>query len=538
MFGQLVFVRLRAAQKALRDGRLDEAHRLATAPDLRKHPRAATVLVGLTERFLERARTHFRADRFVEALADLDRAEAGDVRQDEIAELRSNVTTVAAEVERMQASRHGRVQDAKRRIEGGSLAAGRKLLEQASEADHAARRLKRKAANRVGEVMDIVEQVERLIEQGQHAAAARRIQRARSLDAHDERISEIETRLCRKVLDAVRTALMAGRLGRASDELGCLGDLGASLPAKRELMELLATAAEAARSVACGKYGDARRWAMSLARLLPDTPWIEQAIEQMRQIDDIRTALTAGPLGERIATPAGAPDLRQGGSAPSPAPPARLDETVGIPGRSREMGALPERLLLLVDGGGSYLLLRGDRVSIGRAACDDPPPVAILSDLAPRHADLARVDDDYFLFSGRDVEVAGRKTRHHLLRDGDRVLLGKKAKFTFRLLSRRSSTAVLDLSDTTKMPNDVRRVILLDHHATIGQGEHAHVRCRHAGTPLILFERGGAIWIRAKNDGHVDTEAVRLPLGEPVEVHGVGLVLAPWKVGKVGGTKV
>lgn len=196
----------------------------------------------------------------------------------------------------------------------------------------------------------------------------------------------------------------------------------------------------------------------------------------------------------------------------------------------RTTGTLPDRLLLLVDGGGSYLLLRSEHASLGRVVSDNPADVPVFSDVAERHANINRIDDDYFLFSAKEVEVGGRKTRHHLLRDGDRIVFGRKAKFTFRLPSRKSSTAVLDLSDTTKIPNDVRRVILFRHHATVGNGPNAHIRCQHAGTPLVLFERNGVLWLRQKSDGHVDTEAVRLPLGEPIEFAGISLVLEPWQV--------
>ena len=176
--------------------------------------------------------------------------------------------------------------------------------------------------------------------------------------------------------------------------------------------------------------------------------------------------------------------------------------------------------------------------SVGRVACDDPADVPIFSDLAERHANIARVDDDYFLFSAKDVEVAGKKTKHQLLRDGDRILLGRKAKLTFRQPSRRSATATLDLSDTTKMPQDVRRVVLFHQHATIGQGPGVHVYCRHATPALVLFERGGTLWIRPKSDGHVDTEAKQVRLGEPVEIGGVSLVVEPWQMRQAGGATV
>ncbi|MCH7808199.1 MAG: hypothetical protein IIB60_03145 [Planctomycetes bacterium] len=84
------------------------------------------------------------------------------------------------------------------------------------------------------------------------------------------------------------------------------------------------------------------------------------------------------------------------------------------------------------------------------------------------------------------------------------------------------------------MPQDVRRVILFDGHATIGQGPTAHITCHHVQPALVLFERSGSLWIRQRNDGHVNVEATELKLGEPTEIGGVGLVLEPWRLRSSG----
>lgn len=217
-------------------------------------------------------------------------------------------------------------------------------------------------------------------------------------------------------------------------------------------------------------------------------------------------------------------------SGPPFAKPVSLQETIALPSAQMTPGDLPAKLLLLVDGGGSYLIIRGGRASIGRAAATEPADIPVFSDVASRHANIERVDDDYFLFSAKDVEIAGKKVKNHLLRSGDRIVLGKKAKLTFRMPSRKSPTAVLDLSDTTKMPNDVRRIVLFNKQALVGDGPHAHIRCRHAGPPMVLFERDGGLWIRQKSDGHNDTKAVPLPIGESVEIGGTSLVLQHWRV--------
>jgi hypothetical protein len=533
MFGRLFNSRLKAAENALQEGRLDEAYRLAIQPDLREHRRGAAVLATLTEKFIERARGFYREDRFRDAMLDLDRAEAGGGMKNEIAELRGYVQTVAAEHERHEDSRRQRLDAAVKRIEGGSLAAGRDMLERVATEDRAAHEVRRKADERAADAKRMVEHAERLLAAGQIPAAAERVRKAKAVDAHNEHVARLELQLCQKVMENARAAIVEGKLGRAADELACVGDLGRTLPSRRELADLLTVAQEAAAFVSGFRYAEARRQVMSLARQLPDAGWLKMASEQLRQLDEFQTALLAGPLGDRVVLSPSPKEAGHDGQSPPYKVPS-LDDTVALPGRIDIASGVPERLLLLVDGGGSYLILRGGQASVGRAASEHPADVPIFSDVAERHANVARVDDDYFLFGVKEVEVGGNKTQHQLLRDGDRIVLGKKAKFTFRLPSRKSPSAVLELSDTTKMPNDVRRVVLFNQHATVGNGPTAHILCRHAGAPLVVFERAGQLWIRRQSDGHVDTEAKPLRLSEPVEIGGVSLVLEPWKTSAPG----
>ncbi|MCH7597019.1 MAG: FHA domain-containing protein [Planctomycetes bacterium] len=521
MFEKLQFVRLRAAEKAQRDGRIDEAYRLASASDLRVHKRGAAVLASLTEAFVTRARDYYRDDKFTEALMDLDRAESGGGMEREIAELRGYVRTVAAEKVRQVESRRRRLDVAQKRIERGSLAAGRDMLERAGNSDVAAGELRQQATERARDARHAIEHAERLLNSGQYADAAECVLRAKSIDSHNEAVARVEAQLCSRVLENAQAAFQEGSLGRAQSELACLGSLGKGLPQRRELKDLLLIAVEVGKCLDRNQYADARRHAMSLARRVPNAKWIETAIEQTQKLEELRTLVAAGPFGDKL-------NLSSAGSGKRGKAPASLDDTVALPAVKGAASGLPERLLLLVDGGGSYLILRGAQASVGRAASDTPADIPLFSDVAERHANITRVEDDYFLFSARDVEVGGRRTQHELLKDGDRVVLGRKAKFTFRLPSRQSSTALLELSDTTKMANDVRRIVLFNHHAIVGSGRGAHIFCRHAGPTLVLFERSGAMWIRAKSDGHVDTEAQPLRLGESIEIGGVSLVLQAW----------
>ncbi|MCP4594706.1 MAG: coiled-coil domain-containing protein 22 [bacterium] len=531
MFGGLLNTRVRAAESALQQGRLDDAFRVAIQPEVRGHRRGPGLLRRLADQLIERARGHFAADRFAEALHDLNLAEASNAPQDRIKELRAQIKSVADEAARQEHSRRDRLAQARRRMEAGSLQAGRRILEAASNADPTAEKMKRDIDMRDNEAADLFVQVERLVRDGQWTAAVERLSKAKSLDPHDPKCAKLEADLCARLCKSVRQSMKDGRVQRAADELACLGNLGQSLPARRELDEVLRVVRQAGDALRGGDYDTARQNVLRIQHLAPEMGWAPKAAKQLGAIDEMVTALRAGPLGafENTARTDAAP-------APPLGIPVRngtLDETVAW-GAAPQVGNLPERVLLLVDDGGSYLLLRKERVTLGRAATSHPADIAIFADLDDHHADIARVGDDYFLFSPREVEVGGRPTRHQLLRDGDRVVLGRKAKFGFRLPSRKSPSAALDLSDTSKLPNDVRRVVLFTKTAMIGYGQGFHIQCRMARNPLVLFERDGSLWVRLSGRGHTADDAVRLELGKTVEIDGVSMVAKAWSAGPTG----
>jgi tetratricopeptide (TPR) repeat protein len=548
MFSQILFVRLRAAEQALRAGRLEEAFRLATNPDIQAHRRGAAILTELTDKLIERARVHFRADRFSEAFVDLERAEAGareavPARLGEIAELRQHVHTVSHEARRMADSRRRRLTAARERIDAGSLQAGQDLLASGPADDPDARRIQREVERRRQEAANSAEEARRLLDAGQLAPAVERIKRARGLDPRSETVMTLEASAGARILDEVRTALVDGRTLRALESLAMLGDLGQNTAARRELEQAMETIRAAGAALRHGNLDDARQHALRLQHLLPDAAWVRHSVAQLKQATELMAELTAGPLGsvpEMNPTPEQAarrvdleetrrvefrmPAVREGilaaaSAASGPTPPWAIPVAAG---------GLTERLVMLVNGGGSFLLLRGDRITLGRAASDQPADIPIISDLAERHAEIARLDEDYFLLSSRDVTVAGQNTRHQLLRDGDRVVLGRQAKFTFRQPNRKSASAVLDLSDTTRMPGDVRRVVLLKGNATVGFGPSAHIMCNGAERTYVLFERAGTLWIRPQGTGPVQTEARPIELGRTIEIGSLSFVIEPW----------
>ncbi|HUU82716.1 MAG TPA: hypothetical protein VM243_04350 [Phycisphaerae bacterium] len=532
MLSRLLIVRLKAAENALKDGRYDDAFRMATEPDIREHRRGASVLQKLTDRYLDRARAHFKADRYAEALLDLTKAQAGGVKTNEIAELREQIRTVAEEELRKDNSKRLRLQAARRRIERGSLRAGQRLLDEVGDDDPDAMALKRRVEDHQDDAAQWLSEAQRFFANGQVTEAIERLNKAKSAEPNAADAAELEAKISKQVIEQARAALQAGRVNRAIDELARLGSIGQSRSDRRELADCIDKVRQAAACLGDSRFEEVRQEVLRLEHLMPGVKWVGRTSAQLKQLDDLLLALRAGPLGQCADSGAVRVAVGSGPAVGGKADP--LAETIRLATPPLGGGTLPQRLLLLIDGGGSFLVLRGDRVSLGRAAAKLPADVPIFSDLSEHHAEIARVDDDYFLFATRDIEVGGRKTRHQLLRDGDRVGLGRRARFTFRLPNRKSPSAILQMSDSTRLPNDVRQVVLLRQTAMLGVGPSVHIACRSAQRGLLLFERAGGLWVQLQGRDGAAEGARPIEIGRTIEMAGVSFTVEPWQVRSAG----
>jgi tetratricopeptide (TPR) repeat protein len=520
----------------LADGRLDEAFRLATVPDLAQERRAQKVLSDAGEKLFARAEAHYKAGRCAEALIDLDKAERAGFKPNSVSDLRTIVRAAVDEQSRNQQSRRGRIDAAQQRLAAGSLRAAEQILERASVGDAQAGKLKQQAADREERAEELFKEVKQYVKDNHLARAIERFKDARRLHSKNKQVPEWERILVEKVIDSVNQSLTQGRLNRAFEEMNLLSGVGDQSPAKSEVATALETISAAGAAVTSGDYEGARRKVLGLEHLLPSAKWVRQAAAQLKQVDELVTQLHGGPLGlvpkataERRPGRESARAEARGSVSLVAQASARLDETMAMPGQLLGDSLLPERLLILVDGSGSYLLIRNPRASIGRAATDNPADIPIVSNLSERHADIARVDDDYFIFANREVNIGGKPVQQKLLQNGDKIILGKRSKLTFNLPSRKSSSAVLDLSGSGKLPNDVKRIILFDRLATVGRKSNAHIVVTTAAEDLVLYERGGKLWLRHKVNGRGD-EGVPIELDVPFEYAGVSMVVEPWKI--------
>ncbi len=536
MWGNLAQQRIRAAERDLASGRVDEAYRLASAPDLAESPRVQAMIQEIGERLFQRAEEHFKSGRYSEAISDLEKAGRGGVAPERISDLRTLIEGAVRSEVKDEHERRKRLDEAEQKLARGSLRGAEQILHGAPTGDSKVERLLAEAAERRRRGRELLDEVGSYLERSHWGMAVRRFLDAWGLDPQSPEAAEWEKTLVEKITSSVRSRLDGGDVRGAFEEYKLLAGIGESRAEKQSVRAMMEALAKAAGFLRNGDYEQARRSVLSLQHLLPNATWVRPVCEQLKQVDEAVTELHGGPLGLVPTADGGIrkSDFPKTTEVPasakhSPVPKVYSpnDETLVSPPPRVDAGAgLPDKMLLIIDGSGSYLIVRSPRMTIGRAACEHPADIPITADLSERHAEIVRNEDDYFLFAQQDVRVGDQPVRQHLFQNGDKIILGRKVKMTFHVPSRKTATAVLDLGHL-RLPRDVRRVILFDRVATIGRSSSSHVVVPTAKDEIVLFERDGRMWLKQQSRGS-DDPGIEIAMRRPIEFAGMSLTLEEW----------
>ncbi|HVR72931.1 MAG TPA: FHA domain-containing protein, partial [Planctomycetota bacterium] len=390
-----------------------------------------------------------------------------------------------------------------------------------------AARFRREVESRERKGEEARARVRAYIERGETVEALSALEEAvRACPRHEE-MPELRASVKKKAIEAIERAFGEGDLEGARGALARLRIVAEEGLEMRRLAEALELAEEAARALRRGEFDAALRLAARLQKARPGTAWVDDALRELTSIALALPAIESGPLGR-------APRGVKGGQGSLFQPTPRT-----VAGRSPAGGpaAAPRsRLLLWVDGVGTYLLLDTDRISIGRAGSSARPDIALGADLAGYHAEVLRVDDDYFVVAAQGpVAVGGRPVSRKLLSSGDTLQIGQSCRFTFHLPTALSPTAILSLGQH-RIDGDVRKVILLGGHLLLGPGEACHVRTPQKGGVVVLSAAQGRIVCRAEDevlvDGRPAGREAEVPLGSHVQVGEVTFTITDFVHGR------
>jgi len=252
---------------------------------------------------------------------------------------------------------------------------------------------------------------------------------------------------------------------------------------------------------------------------------MEQALSEAQLAAEAMERLRGGPLGMVVDVPPHTEAVVQEADRP-------MDQTVlvGAPGRNPAVqkmgepnlaakagGTLPRRLVLHVDGIGSFLVLRDRSVTIGAAGGSRQPDVPLLVNSAAGLTTIERADEDYFLSCGGSVTVNGQRVERKLLSDGDRIGLSTKCHIRFTLPNAASTSALMSIAGGRLPGTDATRVVLLDRLLVIGPGNAAHVRADDLAGPVILHVRDDRLFCQTDQEVTVDGRPMDRQAGLPVD---------------------
>lgn len=517
MLGRWLRNRIQNVEHALASGHIDEAYRLATEPGMLREPSAARVLDQLARALLARARLHVQGGRNIEALGDVDRIAAVCRITDEAAELRDRVLTILTGAARAGPERNAGADPLEITRVGPEASPTGGVNDEPPGAGAGERVRDTSAADA------LVDEARARLRDGDALGAGRVLASAAYLGPSAGDCVRQTVDACRR---ALRDWLDQGRLDRFTDAARRLRDLtrlDSSLDEFRSMAHLIQSAAA---RLGRGDYAGARGELLRLSGVARQTAWLGDALSALDQIIAARDRLLASPLGLVEAA------LQKSlaiGTAPPGVPgdnPGMLGETVSPP-VAREV----DPLLLLVDGTGSIMLTNRDTVRVGRAGAGGAVDIPIPADLHSHHAEITRNGEDYFLIALGPVQVNGRPVRRALLRDGDRLVMGRSAKMVFCKPGDRCESAVLVLGDRCRLSQDVERVVLFKDTCLVGPDPGCHVRTREGDCRLVLFRRGARVMVRRRplHDRGASREAEELPLGQTREMGDLRLTLKAYR---------
>ncbi len=566
MFARWLFVRLSAAERALREGRLDDVCAAVAQEDVRQHARGQRLLDELVRPLLARARLHRQAGRFAEAQADLDRVEAFGRGGPEVEALRQQIAVDAQqkanEYQRKAenaADRREAVGRAAQELAAGRLETLRVDLQRVQDTEHRAA-LGEELKARLERAGQVLVQAATALERGDWLAAARLWQDACGRFGRSRESDEFAVRLAALAPQCTAEWLEHGRLDCLLGAGPAFGGLLLLVPAVAESQKVVELCGRAAAQFGAADYTGLRQTLVRLKGGRGAVEWLDRALAALADLTAAQEKLLASPLGLYASVPGskgarwegeygGAAGQEAGAARPTPSWHPEALNSVALRQVPVDPNAvrLDRPLLMLVDGGGSSLLVSAERVRLGRAGGSTAVDVGLPCDVQSHHAEIVRHGEDYFLTAYGPVEVNGRRVEHTLLRDGDRLLLGGvagargpggagsavhagSARLVFARPSAKSASAVLRLSHRCRMAQDVGDVVLFRDTCLVGAGANCHLRTHEGDVQFVLFERGGALCARqTAGNGWLSAPARAVKAGETLDFADVRVTVRPYE---------
>jgi hypothetical protein len=509
----VLFLRIKQAEVALADRRLDEAYEIAKASELRKH-RSGQELVGrLARAYLERGREHLDADRPIPACHDCEKAEQLAGNLPEVADLRAAVAAALKAGHEAQQRCAQVLAAARRQFERGQLTIGQNILSRNHNHNNEAVMLADMAENQRAVIDALMARANEALKRDDWQAAIDIVGRSTPSVCGDMHVRELVNQIVERVLPKLSEALDHGRLDIAQSLVSRIERVAPESMEIEQVRQTLRQCGAIWTAIDHGKLREAEEMVRRLTAVLPDAKWLATVGGNLKRAAESLEELRTGPfsllseqmtimVGDRAARPAHSP--------------------VAQPPRLPMDDQLAENFTIRVDGVGSFRVLRGKRITIGPLSGSKRVDLAVLAEAMLPTVAIERDEEDYFLRSQVPVAINDQPTTGRLLNNGDRIMLSSRCRMTFARPSPASNSALLHLSGARLPKADVRSVILLDRELIIGPGPNAHIRCDEMTDSAILHARDGKLFCQSPLgvllDGVAAAPSAPLPMNAQIAV--------------------
>lgn len=525
----MLILRIRQAECALGDGRLDEAFDLVMNHAMRDHKRGQDLAGRLSRKLVERGRGHLEGTRLVQAGADCEKAAKLAGNLPEIEELRADVARALMVKQQNERRQQDQLAAARREIAAGHLSAGQDMLGAMKEnAGAGAATMLMDVEAKRAIIDNLLAKAEQALKRDDWETAVDELAAAKRTHANDSRVRELVAQTTRTLTKRIEHAMAAGRLDTAACVVKRLSRIAEESLETEQLGRTIEQCRLAWEMIERGQPRRAEEIVRRLAVVLPEADWIEAALKNLRAAGDAMDQLRSGPFAMlENGRAAGVAANHVEREAPRTVPAAMVVPRAIPVANMNE--TLAKKLILQVDGVGSFLIVRGPRVSMGPVGASGSVDLPLMADAAAPVVMIERTEEDYFLRSPAAITVNDKATKGKLLRSGDRIAISPRCRMSFRIPSGASTSAVLDLHSARLPRADVRSVVLMDREIIIGGGSGAHVRADEMTEPAVLVARDGNIYCQSRMgvtiDGQAADGSTAIPLGKQVQVGSVSFVI-------------
>ena len=175
------------------------------------------------------------------------------------------------------------------------------------------------------------------------------------------------------------------------------------------------------------------------------------------------------------------------------------------------------RWRLWVDGCGGFLLLTGNRWTVGGVSHESVADICVRADLPRLAGTIQRSGADYFWLASEQAD------RPQLIRSGEPLDLPGSATLSLQQPSALCDSAALTVKPPHRFDQHVDGVVLANETVLVGPSMDCHIRCRDCSDRAVLIRRGNR-WIAKVG---LAGESANLEPGKRVVLRTLAMTLEP-----------